>query len=139
MERTLNSINNSFPTFKRIHNILQQEKSGLILLLVTFSFCVTWFSLCEGHGWGNNHNNMTAWAFSGDCKVWGTPHYAMIFPVMKVRVASLWCAGRLIDQGEPSSVGGFRFLVGFYQLFWLVATILVLWFAKEYTLQTGII
>ena len=139
MERTPNTITDTFSAFRNVKSKLQQEKNKLILLLVTFSLCAAWFSLCHGRGWGNNHNNLTSWAFSGDCKVWGTPHYAMIYPVMKVRVASMWCAGRLIDQGDPRTVDDFAFLVGFYQLFWLVATILVLWFAKEYSLQTGII
>lgn len=139
MKTTLNPISEKLPGFGKVKSLLQLKRNQLILVLVTFSLCLTWFSLCKGRGWGSNHNNLTSWAFSGDCNVWGKPHYAMIYPVMKVRVASMWCAGRLIDWFDPGSVDAFAYLIGFYQLFWLVATILVLWFAREYTLQTGII
>lgn len=139
MKQTLNIIKEKFPAFGKAKNALRLDKSKFILLLVTVSLCVTWFSLCKGRGWGNNHNNLTSWAFSGFCQVWGKPHYEMLCPLVKVRVASMWCAGRLIDSCDPGSVEDFCYVVGFYQLFWLVATILVLWFAKEYTLQTGLI
>jgi hypothetical protein len=73
---------------------------------------------------GPNHNPKNA-----------VSHFDGLQSVWKGRILSLWCAGKLMDLLDPESVDEMNFAVGFYQLFWFVATIVLLWLVKLYNVR----
>ena len=123
----------------------QITKEQWATFIITVSLCLTWFNICQEHGWGGDHDLLTSFVFTAmshsnhigpnhNPKIAGG-HFGSLQSAWKGRVLSLWCAGVLIDLLDPESIDEMNFAVGFYQLFWLVATILLLWLVKLFNLR----
>lgn len=125
--------------------IFKLSQPQLVLLIMTVSLTATWFLITQEHGWGGDHNLITSFIFTAMSGLnhigpnYNVPnpheHFEMCIDVWKGRIGSLWLAGQWLHFLNPGSVAEINFAIGFWEMFWLIATLYLLWISQMYSLE----